>query len=157
MRWVAGVVLFGSVALAAVALAAPQRSDIGRSRVLKSADQYLRVTVLAVRNPAAPTNHLSIPARGHKFVAIKLRLTNLCRCLYDDSPDNGAHILSSTHVAYYPTRGGIDPAIDNIGKIPPTGSRTGWMTFEVPRPTLPATFRFALDSGLAAGATWRLR
>jgi hypothetical protein len=107
-----GVILLGSVALATVALGATQRSDIGRSRVIKSADQYLRVTVLAVRNPAAPTNHLSIPARGHKFVAIKLRLTNLCRCVYDDSPDNGAHIVSSTHVAYYPTRGGIDPAID---------------------------------------------
>jgi len=150
-----------TIAMAAIAClvlaAAAGASNIGRAKVLRSYDQKLRVTVLAVRNPARPTDEYSVPGRGKKFVAIKLRLTNLDRRVYDDSPDNGAQLISLGNRSYQPSLMGLSPDIDMIGKLFPANTRVGWMTFEVPRTVIPKYFQFALDSGFSAGAQWRLR
>jgi hypothetical protein len=75
-------------------------SEIGRSKVLKSDSEYVRVTLLAMRNPARSTNEFFQPGRGHKYVALKLRIANLDRKVYDDSPSNGANLVGTNHVSY---------------------------------------------------------
>jgi hypothetical protein len=132
-------------------------SDIGRSRVLKSYDQYVRVTLLSLRNPASSGDSYVQPDRGKKFVAVKLRITNLARRVYRDAPSNGATIVTTAHVGYDADLfEAVKPGL-GTPRVAPRDSRVGWLTFEIPRRAAPWKFQFALDSGFSTGAEWRLR
>jgi Domain of unknown function (DUF4352) len=97
------------------------------------------------------------PDRGKKYVAVKLRITNLARRTYRDSPSNGATIITTAHAGYDSSIfDAVEPGLGSP-RIAPRDSRVGWLSFEIPRRAVPWKFQFALDSGFSAGAEWRLR
>jgi len=113
---------------------------------------------LKVLNPARPTDQFNTPGPGKKFVAVELRLANLNRAPYSDSPSNGARLVSTAHVAYETTLSGISPDLDSAGPITHGDYRVGWLTFEVPIKVRPWKFQFVLDSGFANQiGVWLLR
>ena len=157
----ASAVFAAGIASGAQARSTPQRSvvsDVGRSQTLKSYDQWLRITLLRIKNPAAPTNSYMTPDRGKKFVAVLLRVTNLSSRPYGDSPSNGAELNDTRHVTHDPTIMGIEPDFGGHTRILPHDYALGWITFEVPARTVPRLFAFTLDSGFAdTTAVWKLR
>jgi hypothetical protein len=138
-----------------VAKAAPRNGHpramphIGNSITIRSYDEYVRITLLVVRSPALVDQRFATPSPGDKYVAVLLRIVNLSRYRYNDSPSNGARIIAATRAAYRITLPGREPNLDEMAAIPPGGRHTGWLTFEVPVQARLTKFFFVLDSGFA--------
>ena len=131
---------------------------IGDSVALKSYDEYVRVTLLSLQNPARGANDIGTPSPGLKYVSISLRIVNLSRERYNDSPSNGARIISTARAVYLITLPGKEPNLDEMAAIPPGGAHIGWITFQIPVKARLWKFRFNLDSGFVAQrAEWLLR
>jgi len=124
---------------------------------LKSYDQYLRITVLKWVNNARGSSSFDTPSPGKKYLAIKLKITNLSSKIYDDSPTNGAVLQDTQHRNYDTAFGGPEPDLGGSVRILPHDWTVGWITFEIPRTAKPRLFEFTLDSGFADNATgvWR--
>ena len=140
-----------------VATAAPgqglarAKPHIGSSITLKSYDEYVRITLLAVQSPPESNYRVATQKAGDKYVAVLLRIVNLRRDRYNDSPSNGARLMTATRAAYRITLPGKEPNLDEMAAISPGGSHTGWLTFEVPMRAHLSKFVFVLDSGFAPG------
>jgi len=126
------------------------RPRIGNSITIESYDEHVRITVLAVQTPAKLAYRFATPAAGDRYVGVLLRIVNLSQQRYNDSPSNGARLITATRAAYAITLPGKEPNLDEMAAIPPGGQHTGWLTFEVPAQARLAEFLFVLDSGFAA-------
>ena len=147
-----------------VANAAPTRGHpylaphIGSSIEIESYDEHLRITLLAVQDPASARYSFDKPRPGLKYVAVSLRIVNLSRDRYNDSPSNGARVITTDRAAYRITLPGKEPNLDEMAAIPPGGSHTGWLTFPIPARARLSRFRFILDSGFVPQrGEWLLR
>jgi hypothetical protein len=150
---------FHAGSAAASMSASGHRGDhVGSSITLRSYDEDLRITLLKVRNPARVAGEFGAPRPGHKLVAVLLKLTNLGRVFYRDSPGNGARLIGASRDVYLTMLPGIDPNLDGYGGMRQGDSQVGWLTFEVPIRMRPWKLRFVLDSGFAdQTGEWLLR
>jgi hypothetical protein len=154
----AGVIAATAALLASPAAAKPVASsaaDIGVTKTIAGYSSKARVTLLGIKNPAPSTGILG-PDAGKKFVAVKLRVTNLsARALDASSVVFGAEVVATSRVSYNPTFfGGVEPELS--GRIARGDSRVGWMTFEMPRTAAPWKLQISLTFGDDL-AVWRLR
>jgi hypothetical protein len=151
-------------AMALVGVSAPagqtglRRPGVGRSITLRGDDEVLRITLLKVYDPAHVQGSFGAARPGNKLVAALLKLTNLDRAFYRDSPGNGAKLIS-THGRIYPAvLPGVAPNLDGLAGMASDKSQVGWLTFEVPIHMRPWKLRFVLDSGFAEQTgEWLLR
>jgi hypothetical protein len=131
---------------------------VGGSVTLRSDDEFLRVTLLAVRDPAYAVGRFGSPALRNKLVSVLLKVTNLGRGFYHDSPGNGTKLISRSTRVYSTVLPGVDPNLDGLAGLSPGASEIGWLTFEVPVGMRPWKLRYVLDSGFAQqGGEWLLR
>jgi Domain of unknown function (DUF4352) len=152
------ILMLGIVAALVVPAAATSASNSGRTVTLKSYDQNLRITMLGWVNGAQGSSEYDTPAAGKKYVSIKLRVTNLSKRTYSDSPSNGVKLQDKGHRSYDSTIAGPEPQLNHV-RILPHDWEIGWITFEIPRTAKPRLFSFTLNSGFADGAAgtgiWR--
>jgi hypothetical protein len=135
----------------------PSLPQIGSAITIRSYDEYVRITLLSVQSPVELDNRVATTSAGNRFVAVSLRIVNLSRQRYNDSPSNGARLVTATRAAYRITLPGKEPNLDEMPAIPPGGTHTGWITFEIPARARLSTFRFVLDSGFSREhGEWRL-
>jgi len=133
---------------------------IGNAITLKGNTNTMRVRVLKVIDPL-PAGQYDQPPAGKRYVGIELTMQNTGQATYNDSPSNGAHILTSTDeqadstiVSGGPCSGGFASS----STIAAGDKRRGCIPFEVPKGARPRTFQFALDSGFGPqSGEWRLR
>jgi len=138
--------------------ARPKTPDLGGSITLKSYDEHLQITLLGVENPAHRAYKIGTPDSGEKYVAVRLRIFNLSRYRYNDSPSNGARLISTSGAAYRITLPGKEPNLDEMAAIAPGDYHVGWLTFQVPITVQLSRFRFILDSGFVPQrGDWLLR
>ena len=131
---------------------------IGSSIVIESYDEHVRITLLTVQDRAGARYSFDKPRAGYRFVAVSLRIVNLSRDRYNDSPSNGARVITTNRAAYRITLPGKEPNLDGMAAIPPGGQHTGWLTFAIPAPARLSRFRFTLDNGFVPQhGEWLLR
>jgi hypothetical protein len=131
---------------------------VGSSITLRSDDEFLRVTLLAVRDPAYVLGAFGSPAPRNKLVSVLLKVANLGRDFYHDSPGNGTKLISASTRVYSTVLPGIDPNLDGLAGLSRGASEVGWLTFEVPAGMRPWKLRYVLDSGFAdQRGEWLLR
>jgi hypothetical protein len=141
-----------------VAATAASGSTKANTNTLRSDDQNLRITITDWM-PNARVDEFNAPGLGKKYVAIKLRVTNLANVAWDDSLENGAELQDTQHRSY-----DADVVIDDSkptlpDRIQPHDWATGWIFFEVANTAKPRMLSITLDSGFAdeasATGTWR--
>ncbi|MFI6993553.1 DUF4352 domain-containing protein [Nonomuraea wenchangensis] len=120
------------------------------------------VTVEQLVSPATPADELFKPATGNRYVAVQLALANQGQSAYSDTIGIGALLVDGAGQEYRanPTaRVREAQPFDGTGTVTIGAgeSRRGALVFEIPETATPATFRFALDGGLATQkGEWRL-
>src|SRR5262245_15437248 len=120
------ILMLGIVTALVVPAAATSASNSGRTATLKSYDQHLRITMLGWMNGARGSSEFDAPAAGKKYVAIKLRITNLSKRTYNDSPANGVKLQDKAHRSYDSTLGGPEPSLSSV-RILPHDWEIGWL------------------------------
>lgn len=134
-------------------------APLGRPLVLTTQEGTLvRVTALDVVDPVVAGRYVLRPQRGSRWVGVRLRLEAVRPGGFDDAPGNGAVLLSGRRrFEHDNSRPDGCPRLDSIVKLPPGGSVTGCVIFEVPSGTRGDRLRFTPSSGYAPDvATWRL-
>ncbi|MEV0630804.1 DUF4352 domain-containing protein [Nonomuraea wenchangensis] len=120
------------------------------------------VTVEQLVSPATPADELFKPATGNRYVAVQLTLANQGQSAYSDTLGIGALLVDGAGQEY---RANPTARVQEAQPFDGTGtvtigageSRRGALVFEIPETATPATFRFALDGGLATQkGEWRL-
>ncbi|MEU4509039.1 DUF4352 domain-containing protein [Nonomuraea wenchangensis] len=120
------------------------------------------VTVEQLVSPATPADELFKPATGNRYVAVQLALVNQGQSAYSGTLGTGALLVDGAGQEYRanPTaRVREAQPFDGAGAVTIGAgeSRRGALVFEIPETATPATFRFALDGGLATQkGEWRL-
>jgi len=132
---------------------------IGSPHVLQSNDGgKVSVNVLDVADPATGQDGY-VPKPGYRYVGIQLRLGNVGRTVYDDSPENGALLIDDRGEQHYADLAEVTDG-DGFGghvRLEQEDTRTGFIVFQLPQNVHAATFQFALDSGFAQNmAQWQL-
>lgn len=133
---------------------------IGNAITLKGNTNTMRVRVLKVIDPLPAGQYDRAPA-GKRYVGVELTIQNTGQATYNDSPSNGAHILTSTDEQANSTivsGGACGGDFASNATISPGSRRRGCIPFEVPRGARVKTFQFALDSGFGPqSGEWKLR
>ncbi|MEW9550144.1 DUF4352 domain-containing protein [Nonomuraea sp. NPDC050783] len=129
---------------------------LGQAVTLTGTDPGLRIAATAERlvSPATPANDLLKPAAGMRFVAVQLSLANQGQSPYNDAPAAGALLIDAEGRQYQANPGAQVREAQPFGgggtvTIDAGGSGKGAVVFEIPETATPATFRFALNAGLA--------
>jgi hypothetical protein len=135
------------VTVATAAHGQPRAQGFGTSITLRSDDEFLRIQLLEVRDPAHLVGSFGAPRPGNKLVAVELKLTNLGPVFYVDSPGNGTKLISASGRAYPAVLPGLEPNLDGLAGMTQGRSQTGRLTFEVPIHMRPWKLRYTLDSG----------
>lgn len=123
---------------------------LGQEVTLKGLnDARMKVRVLKIEDPmkSPPTER---PKPGRHFVGVRIRLTNLGKETYKDSPLNGARLVTTVKKASNPTilLSGKCPSKFGTGMSIAAGkARTGCLPFQVKRGAKVTAFQFRLDSG----------
>jgi hypothetical protein len=90
------------------------------------------------------------PQHGRKFVAVKVRLTNVGNGTYSDSPGNGAKLITNKDEQAETTLvsgGDCESSFVSDTKISPGSAQQGCIPFEIKKNQKPKVFQFSLDSG----------
>jgi hypothetical protein len=152
------LVLGGAMQASGAPDGAVKCGQVGKALVLDGFDNlHMRVKLLAKMDPAKASSDFFAPGAGKRYVALRLRLTNVSRVRYDDSPSNGASVID-TRGREYPASifDPVEPALGSPN-IAPGDFRVGYITFEVPKGAKLRIFQFALNSGFADDVgEWRL-
>lgn len=137
---------------------APKEATIGSTLPLEGfGDLQMKVKVLDYLDPATG-GEFDTPESGARFVGVKLRLTNTGQKPFDDSPGNGAKLITNTdeEADATITLGGTCESASSV-KIAPGDSRVVCIPFEVPKAQKGVEFQFTLDSGFADDTgQWKL-
>lgn len=137
------------------------RARLGDAITLKGTDAKLKVKVLRVSRNLQVGEFDKPQSPRNRFVGVFVRLTNVGRKTYKDSPSNGAKLITSHDEQ-------ADPAIITTGSCSSTfasdvtlssgSSQQGCIPFEIKRSAKPKTFQFGLDSGFGPQTgEWSLR
>lgn len=123
---------------------------LGEEATLKGLkDEKMKVRVLKIEDPmkSPPTER---PKPGRHFVGVRIRLINLGKETYKDSPLNGARLVTTVKKASNPTilLSGKCPSKFGTGmRLAPGKTRAGCLPFQVKRGAKVTAFQFRLDSG----------
>ncbi|QYC45974.1 Telomeric repeat-binding factor 2 [Nonomuraea coxensis DSM 45129] len=142
----------------------PAAAALGQPLTLTGTDPgvSVAVTVEQLVSPATPADELFKPATGNRFVAVQLALVNQGQSAYSDTLGVGALLVDASGQEYRANataRVREAQPFDGAGTVTVGAgeSRRGALVFEIPETATPATFRFALDGGLAPQkGEWRL-
>jgi len=117
-----------------------------------SPGEKIAVTLLRVIARARPADPFSRPGRGHRLVAVQLRLTNAGTAAYSDSPGNGATVTDSHGQSYDAGLASVRgcQSFPGTERIAPGSSGLGCVVFEVPAGARIKLVQFGLDSGFAS-------
>lgn len=154
------LILVSLAALAATAAnAATRRATLGQPITLAgSSAELIRVTPSNLR-VVAPGEFDTV-RDSHHLVAVDVKLRNVGKRDYRDSPSNGAALVTRAGRVYDPSLIFTPPDCDTKGqlRIPRGASRVTCLAFEVPRGARLRAFEFALNSGYADMAgQWAIR
>lgn len=132
---------------------------VGSSITLKGNDsgEKAKITVVKIVDPARSDSPYTAPAKGNRYIAVRLTIQNVGTTVYDDSPSNGSKLIDTAAQQYDADIGdAVTPGFGSV-KMSPGATRAGYITFEVPKSVKAATFQFALDSGFGPETgEWKL-
>lgn len=136
----------------------PTTAKVGDALTLRnSGDVRVKVTLVKVVDPAKADSEFLAPAKGHRYVAVRLKIENVGEAVYDDSPSNGAVMIDSEDQQYQATLDAIEPGLIGV-TLRQGDTRAGFVSFELPDGAVPRTFQLTLDSGFGPEAgEWTLR
>src|SRR5215208_6544966 len=136
------------------------RSRIGDSITVKGTDTRMKVKLVKV-DRTLTAGEFDEPQKGRKFVGVYIRLTNVGDKTYDDSPSNGAHLITSKDEQAQSTivsSGDCGSSFASDATISPGSSQQGCIPFEIKKKAKPKVFQFGLDSGFGPETgEWSLR
>jgi hypothetical protein len=136
------------------------RAKIGDPITLKGADTTMKVTVLGVDDPLSG-GEFDQPEKGRRFVGVRIRLENVGKKTYDDSPVNGARLVTTTGERGKETiltGGDCSGEFSSQATISTGDNQQGCLPFEVKKRANLRMFQFALDSGFGPETgEWSLR
>jgi|tagenome__1003787_1003787.scaffolds.fasta_scaffold20727080_2 hypothetical protein len=122
---------------------------IGTSLLLNGDSTDVRVKLLGVIDPL-PAGEFDTPDAGKRLVGVQVAITNVGSDWYDDSPSNGAALITdgdqqadSTIV----TDGPCGNEFSASAKIAPGSTQQGCIAFEAPAGAALKAFQFTQDSG----------
>lgn len=127
-----------------------EKAGLGDTITLAGSDDTLQVDVTGtkVEDPAKPDNKFFGPKKTNRYVAVQIELTVVGESPYSDSPTNGAYLIDADGQQFdADITSPVGPSFGGSSKIASGDSRTGFITFEIPKNAKPATFQFTLDSG----------
>ncbi len=125
------------------------RSRIGDSITLKGTDTKVKVKLVKVDRDVA-AGEFDEPQKGRKFIGVYVRLTNVGKKTYDDSPSNGAHVITNKDEqaeSSMISSGDCGSSFSSDATISPGSSQQGCIPFEIKKKAKPKVFQFGLDSG----------
>lgn len=144
-----------------------KKLDVGQSATLRGGDYgaaRIRLTLLKVADPARSPYYR--PRKGTRFVAFRLRYTNIGGRRYQDVPAAQVELIDSFGTLYDSTSSlyGADiqpwpvlrPDLDHGLTVDPRETRTAWMGWIIPAKMNLRVFRYTLMWG-SSGAAWTLR
>jgi hypothetical protein len=119
----------------------------------------LDATVVKVVDPAQPDNQFGTPTAGSRFVAVQWRITNTGTNPIDVGPTYGSAIVDAEGQQFGPTYESTTagPAYPSSATIPPGSSRLGFVTYELPKQSVPSVVQFDPTGGLGVVGQWALR
>jgi len=138
------------------ATSAPSLPGIGGSIRLRGqkAGEVVSVKLVGVTDPAV--SRLFTPDKGKRYVAIDFTVTNVGSLIYKDSPSNGCLLTDAQGVVSPDLIQVVDPTLDQLS-LHPGQSKTGLVTFEVPKGVALRSVQFIPDSGAGLDSgTWTL-
>jgi hypothetical protein len=136
------------------------RSKVGDSITLEGTDTKMKVKLIGL-DRSLSVGEFDEPQRGRKFVGVRVRLTNVGDGTYDDSPSNGAKLITNRDEqadATLVTGGDCGSSFASDTTISAGSSQQGCLPFEIKKSAKPKTFQFSLDSGFGPETgEWSLR
>ena len=142
--------------------ASSQALTIGDSATLVGGQsgERLEVTVTEYKGSVAAGEY-ETPSSGMRYVAVEMRIKNVGAKPYDDSPANGAKILTATGRQAKTTlmaSGECGEGFASSVKVAPGESQEGCIPFELPEGEAAAKFQWTPSSGFSEEtAEWTLR
>lgn len=128
-------------------------AGIGDTLSLHGMDDGSRIDVTLVKwvDPAKSSDEFMTPAKGKRWVAAQLRLTNAGTAVYSDSPGNGLTVTDTDGQQFQTTFGEVTagPAMSSDLRLTKGAKGLGWVVFEVPKASKITKLQMALDSGFA--------
>ena len=160
-RLMAGIAVL-VVGVGLVAPAADAKVKKGRSfksTVILRGQTGERISVkpLRVLDPVE-VGEFNEPAEGMRYVGVEVRLRNLRRRAYQDSPGNGSKLVTAARRSIR-SEILVDSNCNTDGSltVPRGQSRITCVAFEVPIGTTPRFFEFTLNSGFGPDTgQWRM-
>lgn len=151
--------LFAQLALLAACLsfAAPADADTTRKArfgktitLTGNSGEKVQVRPLRLIDPVPPASEFETPKDGYRYVGVELRLRNIGRRQYTDTPSNGAHLITTAGRTVDATVF-VGDACETTGRlrVPRGQSRVTCVTFEVPESSGLRYFEFTMNSGFA--------
>lgn len=138
----------------------PKKASLGDPITLESTDVKMRVRTTKTIDPLAG-GEFDKPDAGRRYVGVQVELVNVGKTAYDDSPSNGAKLLTATDEQAESTillAGSCAGDFGSSAKIAPGSRQQGCLPFQVPSAARLKTFQFGLDSGFGPQTgEWRLR
>jgi Domain of unknown function (DUF4352) len=122
---------------------------IGTSLMLGGDSTDVRVKFLGVIDPL-PAGEFDTPDAGKRLVGVQVAITNVGDDWYDDSPSNGAALITDSDEqadSTIVTEGPCGGEFSSSAKIAPGSTQQGCIAFEVPAGASLKTFQFTQDSG----------
>jgi len=132
------------------AQSSPQETKVGSTISLSGFDSVkMDVKVTRVLDPATG-GEFDQPSPGTRYVGVEIELKNTGQVAYDDSPSNGATLITNTdeEADAEITLGGTCNSPSDV-KIAPGDTRKVCIPFEVPNAQKARKFQFTLNSGFA--------
>lgn len=128
----------------------PGPMAVGCERVLPGAGRaQCAVTVERLLDPAPPADEYEEPPRGHRLVAVQLRIENTGAVALTDSVTRGALLVDDSDHQYEPSLVRLDlPALDEV-RLRAGGLISGYIGFAMPGRAVPRLFQLTLDEGQA--------
>jgi hypothetical protein len=139
-----------------------QKAQLGDTLTLKGTDDKTRMKVKAIKviDPVS-AGEFDQPDHGKRYVGVEVRLRNVGQATYQDSPSNGAHLITSGDEQADSTilsQGPCSSSFASDATIAPGDGRKGCIPFQVPTHARVAKFQFQLDSGFGPqSGEWRVR
>ena len=135
------------------------KARVGQAVTLEGTDTKMRVTPVSVKSVSG--GEIDTATSGKRYVGVQLRLKNVGQKTYQDSPSNGAKLITRSGEQADPTilTGGFcSGSFTSDTNIASGASRQGCIPFEVPKGQKLATFQFGLDSGFGPQTgEWRIK
>jgi hypothetical protein len=123
------------------------------------AGEQVDVTLKQIADPAKPADEFFKPDDGNRWIGAQFEIVNTGTKVYADSPGNGAQLADSKGQRFTTTFAEISagPAMTSDANVPPGEKVLGWLVFEVPKTSTPATIQFTMNSGFSdQTGQWKL-